>query len=151
MTNHSPQPRLQRGVLGVLHVALFFVVALFPSYQMAALQADSTVHYTFLFLLAVVLGLYWLAATEARLPAAALALVGALIGFLFRPSAPDLGQLPFTTVITRGAGTMFEELDPAVVAVAQSSFNMVLAGAVLGILAGAGISVRAARRVRSGA
>ena len=151
MVDHSPQPLLQRGVLGVLHVALFFVVALFPTYQMATLYPDNTVHYTFLFLVAAVLGLYWLAATEARLPAAAGALVGALVGFLFRPAAPETGQLPFSTVITRGATSLFEESDPAVVAVAQSSFNMVIAGAVIGVLTGVGLSVLAARRARSGA
>lgn len=137
---------LQRLLTGLLHVMLFFVVALFPAYQMATFQADSTVHYTFLCLLAVVLGLYWLASSEARLPVAGLTLLGALLGFLIRPSAPEVGQLPFSTIIVRGAVGPFDEPDPVLVAVAQSSFNIVVAGAILGLAVGIGLSVLAARR-----
>ncbi len=140
---------LHRVVLGVLHVMTFFVVALFPAYQMATFQADSTVHYTFLFLLAAILGLYWLASSESRLPAAGLALLGALLGFLVRPSAPEVGQLPFSSVIVRGATGPFDEPDPVLVAVAQSSFNMLVAGAILGLAIGFGLSVMAARRRRA--
>ena len=146
MIDSSSANLLQRILLGVLHVMMFFVVALFPSYQMATFQADSTVHYTFLLLLAVILGLYWLSSADTRLPAAGLTLVGALLGFLFRPSAPEVGQLPFSTVIVRGATGPFDEPDPVLVAVAQSSFNMLVAGAILGLAVGIGLSVLAARR-----
>ena len=146
MIDSSTANLLQRLLTGLLHVMLFFVVALFPAYQMATFQADSTVHYTFLCLLAVVLGLYWLASSEARLPVAGLTLLGALLGFLIRPSAPEVGQLPFSTVIVRGAAGPFDEPDPVLVAVAQSSFNLVGAGAILGLAVGIGLSVLAARR-----
>ncbi len=146
MIDSSTANLLQRLLTGLLHVMLFFVVALFPAYQMATFQADSTVHYTFLCLLAVVLGLYWLASSEARLPVAGLTLLGALLGFLIRPSAPEVGQLPFSTIIVRGAAGPFDEPDPVLVAVAQSSFNIVVAGAILGLAVGIGLSVLAARR-----
>lgn len=146
MIDSSTANLLQRLLTGLLHVMLFFVVALFPAYQMATFQADSTVHYTFLCLLAVVLGLYWLASSEARLPVAGLTLLGALLGFLIRPSAPEVGQLPFSTIIVRGAAGPFDEPDPVLVAVAQSSFNVVVAGAILGLAVGIGLSVLAARR-----
>lgn len=146
MIDSSTANLLQRLLTGLLHVMLFFVVALFPAYQMATFQADSTVHYTFLCLLAVVLGLYWLASSEARLPVAGLTLLGALLGFLIRPSAPEVGQLPFSTIIVRGAAGPFDEPDPVLVAVAQSSFNIVVAGAIIGLAVGIGLSVLAARR-----
>ncbi len=140
---------LQRIVVGVLHAAMFFVVALFPSVQMASFLAESTVLYTFLFLLAGILGLYWLASSETLLPAAGLTMLGALLGFLFRPAAPEAGQLPFSTIITRGATGPFDESNPVVVAVAQSSFNVLMAGAILGLAVGLGLAVRAARRGRA--
>ncbi len=143
---------LRSIVIGLLHAMTFFFVALFPTYQMATFQAESTVHYTFLFLLAVILGFYWLASTEARLPAAGLGMLGALLGFLIRPSAPEVGQLPFSAIIMipRGAGATspFSEPDPVLIAVAQSSFNMVMAGAILGLAVAFGLSVLAARRRR---
>ena len=142
---------VRRIVVGMLHTAMFFVVALFPMYQMATFQADSTVHYTFLFLLAGILGLYWLASSETRLPAAGLTMLGALLGFLLRPAAPDVGQLPFSTIIVRGAAGPFDEPNPALVAVAQSSFNVVMAGAILGLAVGLGLAVMASRRRRAGA
>ena len=48
----SPSP-VQRIVMGVLHVLLFFAIALYPMYQMATFQPD--VHYTLLGLVAIVL------------------------------------------------------------------------------------------------
>jgi uncharacterized membrane protein (UPF0136 family) len=61
-------------------------------------------------------------------------LIGGLIGFLLRPSVPLMGQLPFTTVITRGAN--LRGLDQLLLGYARSSFNYLVAGVVLGAIVG---------------
>lgn len=58
------------------------------------------------------------------------ALVGGLIGFVLRPSAPLIGQLPLGTVITRGDN--LDGLDKMLVPLAQTSFNYLVAGVVVG-------------------
>lgn len=61
-------------------------------------------------------------------------LLGGLIGFLLRPAAPLVGQLDFGTVITRGSN--LKGLDHLLVSTAETSFNYLLAGAILGALIG---------------
>ena len=61
--------------------------------------------------------------------------LGGLIAFLLRPSVPMVGQLDFFTVITRGA--RLAGLDQLLVPAAQTSFNVMLAGALLGGAVGA--------------
>ena len=61
-------------------------------------------------------------------------LIGGVVGFLLRPSVPLMGQLPFTTVITRGSN--LRGLDQLLLGYARSSFNYVVAGVVLGALIG---------------
>ena len=61
-------------------------------------------------------------------------LVGAVMGFILRPSVPLLGQLPIETVMTRGAS--LSGLEQLLVPTAQQSFNVMLTGAVLGALFG---------------
>jgi hypothetical protein len=61
-------------------------------------------------------------------------LIGGAVGFLLRPSVPLMGQLPFTTVITRGAN--LRGLDQLLLGYARSSFNYVVAGVFLGALIG---------------
>jgi uncharacterized membrane-anchored protein YhcB (DUF1043 family) len=61
-------------------------------------------------------------------------LIGAFIGFLVRPTAPLIGQLPFGVVMTRGAN--LRGLDQILVPLAQRSFNYVLVGAILGVIGG---------------
>jgi hypothetical protein len=61
-------------------------------------------------------------------------LIGGAVGFLLRPSVPLMGQLPFTTVITRGAN--LRGLDQLLLGYARSSFNYVVAGVVLGAIVG---------------
>jgi hypothetical protein len=61
-------------------------------------------------------------------------LIGGVVGFLLRPSVPLMGQLPFTTVITRGAN--LRGLDQLLLGYARSSFNYVVAGIVLGAIVG---------------
>jgi hypothetical protein len=60
----------------------------------------------------------------------AAALAGAFLGFLFRPSVPLLGQLPFNTVITRGGN--LQGIDQLLKSFAEESFNYMLIGAILG-------------------
>jgi hypothetical protein len=61
-------------------------------------------------------------------------LIGGVVGFLLRPSVPLMGQLPLTTVITRGAN--LRGLDQLLLGYARSSFNYMVAGVVLGALVG---------------
>jgi len=60
--------------------------------------------------------------------------VGGVVGFLLRPSVPFMGQLPFTTVITRGAN--LRGLDQLLTGYARTSFNYLVAGMVLGAAVG---------------
>lgn len=60
--------------------------------------------------------------------------VGGFIGFLMRPSAFLVGQLPFAVVITRGAS--LTGLDQLLRPTAETSFNQMTAAAVVGALAG---------------
>jgi hypothetical protein len=61
-------------------------------------------------------------------------LIGGVVGFLLRPTVPLMGQLPFTTVITRGAN--LRGLDQLLLGNAQSSFNYLVAGIILGTVVG---------------
>jgi hypothetical protein len=56
--------------------------------------------------------------------------LGGLFGYLLRPSYPLIGQLPFGIVISRGA--TLRGFDQALVPLAQTSFNYLLFGAVVG-------------------
>jgi hypothetical protein len=58
------------------------------------------------------------------------ALVGGLLGFLFRPSAPMIGQLPFGAVITRGGD--LKGIGSLLKPTAEVSFNYALGGAIIG-------------------
>ena len=58
------------------------------------------------------------------------AVLGGLIGFLLRPSLPLIGQLPFSTVITRGSN--LSGLDVILKSTAEQSFNYMLIGAIVG-------------------
>ena len=57
-------------------------------------------------------------------------LAGSLIGFLYRPSALIIGQLPFSTVITRGAN--LKGVEQMLIPMAQTSFNNMMVAAVIG-------------------
>jgi hypothetical protein len=69
--------------------------------------------------------------------------VGGCIGFLLRPSAFLVGQLPFVTVIARGSN--LSGLDRLLVSTAETSFNYVMAGALVGAIAGFVIGLIASR------
>lgn len=74
-------------------------------------------------------------------------LVGGIIGFLMRPSAILVGQLPFGHVITRGS--FLQGLDALLVTTAERSFNVMFAGAILGALIGLGIGVLLVKQQQS--
>jgi len=61
-------------------------------------------------------------------------LIGSVVGFLLRPGVPLMGQLPFSTVITRGAN--LRGLDQILTGYARTSFNYLVAGVVLGAVIG---------------
>ena len=60
--------------------------------------------------------------------------IGSIVGFLFRPRVPSVGQLPFITVITRGAN--LRGLDQLLLGYAHTSFNYLIAGMILGAIVG---------------
>jgi len=78
-------------------------------------------------------------------------LIGIVVGFLLRPGVPLLGQLPFNTVITRGAN--LQGFDQLLVGYARTSFNYLIAGTVLGaaigLIAGFAISSQKSQRTQS--
>ena len=62
-------------------------------------------------------------------------IVGAFVGFLLRPSVMLVGQLPFETVVSRGAN--LRGFDQILVPTAEMSFNIMMVGAIIGAVAGA--------------
>jgi len=70
--------------------------------------------------------------------------IGGLAGFLFRPSAFLIGQLPFDLVITRGI--FLQGMDRVMVGLAQSSFNQMLVIACIGAAVGLALGSLIARR-----
>jgi hypothetical protein len=71
-------------------------------------------------------------------------LLGAGVGYLYRPSAFLVGQLPFRHVITRGAS--LKGFDQVYLEVAQRSFDYLLVGGFLG----AALGIVAALLLRKG-
>ncbi|KGK99363.1 hypothetical protein LI82_04995 [Methanococcoides methylutens] len=62
-------------------------------------------------------------------------LIGALIAYLLRPEAPQVGKLPLGVVMTRGADlTGTEEI---LIPIAEASFNYTITGAIIGAIIGA--------------
>lgn len=58
------------------------------------------------------------------------AVLGGLVGFLLRPSLPLIGQLPFSTVITRGSN--LSGIDMLLKSTAEQSFNYMVIGVIVG-------------------
>jgi hypothetical protein len=65
------------------------------------------------------------------------AVIGAVLGFLFRPSVPLIGQLPIESVLSRGSN--LNGMDMLLRPVAEESFNYVVIGAILGGAITAGV------------
>ncbi|OYV99113.1 MAG: hypothetical protein B7Z62_01780 [Deltaproteobacteria bacterium 37-65-8] len=62
-------------------------------------------------------------------------IVGASIGYFYRPPGLFIGQLPFDVVITRGGN--LKGLDQMYLDVAKTSFNYLLIGGIAGAILGA--------------
>jgi hypothetical protein len=71
-------------------------------------------------------------------------IAGGLIGFLYRPSALIIGQLPFSTVITRGAS--LKGVEQVLIPMAQSSFNQMMTIAVIGAAIGITLGLLLSRK-----
>jgi len=72
------------------------------------------------------------------------ALVGGIIGFLLRPSVPLIGQLDFGAVISRGSN--LRGMDQLLVSTAETSFNYLVVGAIIGGMIGFGATYLALSR-----
>lgn len=75
-------------------------------------------------------------------------LIGGFVGFQLRPAAFLVGQLPFGTVLTRGSN--LTGLEALLIPTAQTSFNYMLAGAVLGAACGALAGALGSKRTAHG-
>ncbi len=71
-------------------------------------------------------------------------IIGSLIGYLLRPSAFLIGQLSFPAVISRGA--TLQGMDKLLVPMAQTSFNVMIIGGIIGGTLGVVISYYVAKR-----
>lgn len=71
-------------------------------------------------------------------------IAGGLIGFLYRPSALIIGQLPFSTVITRGAN--LKGVEQVLIPMAQSSFNHIMTIAIIGAAIGITLGLLLSRK-----
>jgi len=71
-------------------------------------------------------------------------IAGGVLGFLYRPSAFLIGQLPFDVVITRGAN--LKGVDQVLISLAQSSFNNMLTVAVVGAFIGIVVGLLISKR-----
>ena len=67
------------------------------------------------------------------------AVAGGTIGFLLRPSVTIVGQLPLEVVLTRGSN--LRGIEAVYKSAAETSFNYVLAGALIGGVAGLALVV----------
>ncbi|MDD2320918.1 MAG: hypothetical protein PHO83_12815 [Geobacteraceae bacterium] len=61
-------------------------------------------------------------------------LLGGFVGYLYRPPAFLIGQLPFKAVITRGGS--LQGLDQLYLSTARTSFNYLLSGGIIGMVLG---------------
>lgn len=59
-------------------------------------------------------------------------LIGGAAAYLLRPSAPMVGQLPWNTIISRGEH--LHGIDTVLKPVAETSFNYMIAGVIIGAI-----------------
>ena len=71
-------------------------------------------------------------------------LLGGTLGFIFRPATAMVGQLPLGTVLRRGAD--LETIGRLLLPTAQTSFNMLVGGAILGAILGGVLTYQLIRR-----
>lgn len=75
-------------------------------------------------------------------------LVGGFIGYIYRPPAFLVGQLPFKAVITRGGS--LQGFEQVYLSTARTSFNYLLSGGIIGMVLGtaAGFILSKGKNVR---
>ncbi len=71
--------------------------------------------------------------------------LGASIGYFFRPTAVFVGQLPFDVVITRGGN--LKGLDQIYLEIARTSFNYLLTGGIAGAILGAIVGTKIMKNI----
>ncbi|MHB1024190.1 MAG: hypothetical protein ACYC24_00615 [Desulfobacteria bacterium] len=72
-------------------------------------------------------------------------ILGASIGYFYRPTAIFIGQLPFDVVITRGGN--LKGIDQIYLEVAKKSFNYLLFGGIAGAILGAIAGMRTTKNI----
>jgi len=72
-------------------------------------------------------------------------IIGASIGYFYRPPAILTGQLPFGVVITRGGN--LKGLDQIYLDVAKTSFNYLLIGGIVGGILGAIVGMKISNKI----
>ena len=70
--------------------------------------------------------------------------IGGLLGFLLRPAAPMIGQLPLQVVVT--AGSKLQGFELMLRPLAERSFGVLLAGVIIGAAIGVVIGLLVARQ-----
>jgi len=72
-------------------------------------------------------------------------ILGASVGYFYRPPALFIGQLPFDVVITRGGN--LKGLDQIYLEIAKTSFNYLLVGGIVGAIVGAITGMKITRNI----
>ena len=72
-------------------------------------------------------------------------ILGASVGYFYRPPAIFIGQLPFDVVITRGGN--LKGLDQIYLEIAKTSFNYLLVGGIAGAIVGAITGMKITRNI----
>ncbi|HEX8043439.1 hypothetical protein [Candidatus Deferrimicrobium sp.] len=72
-------------------------------------------------------------------------ILGASIGYFYRPPALFIGKLPFDVVISRGGN--LKGFDQIYLEIAKTSFNYLLTGGIVGAIAGMKITKNISKKV----
>ena len=72
-------------------------------------------------------------------------ILGASIGYFYRPPAVFIGQLPFDVVITRGGN--LKGIDQIYLEIAKTSFNYLIIGGIAGAILGAIIGMKTEKNI----
>jgi len=72
-------------------------------------------------------------------------ILGASIGYFYRPSAVFIGQLPFDVVITRGGN--LKGIDQIYLEIAKTSFNYLVIGGIAGAILGAIVGIKTKKNI----
>ena len=72
-------------------------------------------------------------------------ILGASIGYFYRPPALFIGQLPFDVVITRGGN--LKGIDQIYLEIAKTSFNYLVIGGIAGAIIGAIVGMKTTKNI----